>query len=108
VAKAAWSQPAGPGHVDAGFAIHGVTEGNPGKHQRAWPPAGEAHHREPGMATWRCALTMGCGRMARVHPVEVAASCCPHDLLHVPRHGDGDRHARPPPPLGPGGKRTEK
>ena len=35
--------------------------------------------------------------MARVHPVEVAASCWPHDLLHVPRHGDGDRHAPPHP-----------
>ena len=66
-----------------------------GKHQRAWPPADEAHHREPRMATWICALTMGCGRMARVHLVGVAAACCPHDLLHVPRHG-------PPPSLGPG------
>jgi len=32
---------------------------------------------------------MGCGRMARVHPVEVSAPCCPHDLHHVPRRGDG-------------------
>ena len=31
VAKAAWSQPAGPGHVDAGGAIHGVAEGNLGE-----------------------------------------------------------------------------
>ena len=22
-----------------------------------------------------------------MHPVEKAAPCCPHDLLHVPRHG---------------------
>ena len=43
--------------------------------------------------------------MARVHPVEVAASsCCPHDLLHVPHHDDGGRHGPPPPPLGPGGR----
>jgi len=28
-AKAAWSQPAGPDHVDAGGAIHGVAEGDP-------------------------------------------------------------------------------
>jgi len=36
--------------------------------------------------------------MARVHPMEVAASWCPHDLLHVPHHGDGGRHAPPPNP----------
>jgi len=30
-AKAAWSQPAGPSHVDAGGAVHGVTEGSPGE-----------------------------------------------------------------------------
>jgi len=30
-AKAAWSQPAGPGHVDARGAVHGVAEGNPGE-----------------------------------------------------------------------------
>ena len=90
----------GPGHVDARGAIHGVAEGNPGE-----APASMA--RMPGTATWRCALTMGCGRMARVHPVEVAASSCPHDLLHVPHHGDGDRHG-PPTPARPGGKRTEK
>ena len=35
------------------------------------------------MAIWRCALTTGCGRRARVHPVEVLAPCCPHDLCHV-------------------------
>jgi len=35
---------------------------------------------------------MGGGRMARLHPVEVAALYCPHDLLHVPHHGDGGRH----------------
>jgi len=78
-----------------------------GKLQQAWSPAGEAHHREPGTATWRYALTMGCGRMARVHPVGPTASCCPHDLLHVPRHADGDRHG-PPTPARPEGKRTEK
>jgi len=33
--------------------------------------------------------------MARVHPVEVAAPCCPHDLLHIPRHGDDGRHGPP-------------
>jgi len=54
------------------------------------------------MATWRCALTMGCGRMARVHPVEVAAPCCPHDPHHVPSHGEGGRHD-PPTPARPGG-----
>jgi len=41
--------------------------------------------------------------MAKVHPVEVAASCCPHDLLHVPCHGDGVRHGTLP-PLGPRGR----
>jgi hypothetical protein len=36
--------------------------------------------------------------MARVHLVEVAAaSCCPHDLLHVPHHDDGGRHGPPHP-----------
>ena len=28
LAKADWSQPAGPGHVDVGGAVHGVAEGN--------------------------------------------------------------------------------
>jgi len=40
---------------------------------------------------------MGGGRMARVHLMEVAASCCPHDLLHVHHHGDGGRHGSPHP-----------
>jgi len=31
LAKVAWSQPAGPGHIDAGDAAHGVPEGNPGE-----------------------------------------------------------------------------
>jgi hypothetical protein len=53
------------------------------------------------------ALTMGCGRMARVHPVEVAAPCCPHDPHHVPSHGEGGRHD-PPTPARPGGERTKK
>jgi len=39
--------------------------------------------------------------------MEVAASCCPHDLLHVPYLGDDDRHA-PPTLAWPGGKRAEK
>ena len=37
--------------------------------------------------------------MARVHPVEVSALCCPHDLHHGPHRGDSGRHA--PPPLHP-------
>ena len=49
---------------------------------------------------------MGCGRIARVHPMEVPASCCPHDLHHVPRRGDGGHHG-PPPPLGPWGEDPE-
>ena len=57
----------------------------PGKHQRAWLPASKAHRREPGMATWRCALTMGCGRMARVHPVVAAASSPPATPTPPPR-----------------------
>ena len=63
-AKATWSQPVGPGHVDAGVPSTGSRRETSGKHhQRAWPPAGEAHHQEPRTATWRCALTMGCGRL---------------------------------------------
>jgi hypothetical protein len=31
LAKVAWSQPAGLGHIDAGDAAHGVPEGNPGE-----------------------------------------------------------------------------
>jgi len=56
LAKAAGSQPASPGevpgggaHVDAEYVLgttaYGVAKGNPGEHQRAWPLAGEAHHR---------------------------------------------------------------
>ena len=70
LAKVARSQPAGSGkvpsgvaHVDAEYALggatHGVAERTLGAYQRAWPSSGEAHHREPGTATWRCALTMG-------------------------------------------------
>ena len=99
-----WSQPAGPGeapegvaHVDAeyplGGAAHGVGEGNPGG-APATMAAGEAHHQEPGTATWRCALTMGCGRMARVHPVEVPAAAA--------------TATAPPPLLGPGGGEMTK
>ena len=36
--------------------------------------------------------------MARLHPVEVAAPCCEHDLLHAPRHSDGGRHSPLPHP----------
>jgi len=76
----------------------GSLRGPMGEHQRAWPPAGKAHHREPGTATWRCALTMGCERMARVQPVEVLAPCCPHGLHHVPRRDDVGHHVPPPHP----------
>ena len=72
-------------------------------HQLPWPPAGEAHPRELGRATWRCASTTGCGKRARVHPVEVPTPCCPHDLHHVPLRGDGGRHG-PPTPARPGGR----
>jgi len=41
--------------------------------------------------------------MARVHPVEVAVSWGPHDLLHVPHHDDGGRHS-PPHPRSPRGE----
>ena len=51
---------------------------------------------------------MGCGRMAKVHLVGVAATCYPHDLLHVPRHGDGGFPAPPPPPRSARGKRNKK
>jgi len=103
-AKAAGSQPAGPGeaprgvaHGDAeyapGGATHGVARGTPEEHQRAWPLASEAHHREPGTDTWRCALTTSCVKRVRVLFVVVSASYCPHDLHHVPRRGDGGRHS---------------
>jgi len=45
--------------------------------------------------------------MAKVHLVGVAATCYPHDLLHVPRHGDGGFPAPPPTPLGPGEEEQE-
>ena len=116
-AKAAWSQPAGPGKVPGGVghmeveyvlggAAHGVTEGNPGEHQRAWPPS-VAHHRKARKATWRCTLTMGRGRMARVHPVEVLASCWSHSLHHVPRAATAVATHPPPTPARPG-RRTKK
>ena len=51
---------------------------------------------------------MGCGRMARVHPVELPVPCCPNDQHHVPRRGDGGHHSPPSTPARPRGERTKK
>ena len=62
LAKAAWSQPVGPGHVDAGGAAHGVAEGNPGEAPvsmaaggRGSPPGAWNGHMEmrPDHGLWK-------------------------------------------------------
>jgi hypothetical protein len=75
------------------------------RHQQAWLPEGEAHqphHSEPGRATWRCARTTGCGKWAKVHPVEVLQPACSHGQ-HPDHHLDDDGRHGPPTPLGPEG-----
>ena len=88
-----------------GEAAHEVAEGNPGEHQRAWPP-GVAHHRN-GTATWRCALTMVVQGWPGCTPLRCRRRVGPTACTTSPAAATAAATATPPHPARPG-RRTKK
>jgi len=85
LAKAAWSQPAGPGHVDMEYALggaaHGVAEGNPGgapasmaADGRGSPPGAWNGHMEIRLdhGLWKDGQGAPCGGASAVLPPRLA------------------------------------